>query len=108
MNRLVSFLIVTVLVSGSAMSYQKQWDFSYCGDVVSNFIPCLGFIQGQMDDPTKECCWGVLTLNSIAKQNHSAPQIICKCIEEIALGFSKRTKYSKTCFEAIVPSQQDV
>ncbi|CAK7322737.1 unnamed protein product [Dovyalis caffra] len=63
---------------------RELWDFSKeCMDVVPNFKPCLGFIQGLLEEPTHECCMGYLELNDISKQNHAA-QRICFCIEEIA------------------------
>ncbi|EEF44396.1 protein ARABIDOPSIS THALIANA ANTHER 7 [Ricinus communis] len=82
MTRLIAFLTVILLVSGSAMPQQIQ-DFIDCLNVIIYFSSCIGYIDGHVREPTWGCCMGVHELNRLVKQDRDA-QKICQCIELIA------------------------
>ncbi|KAK6158869.1 hypothetical protein DH2020_006183 [Rehmannia glutinosa] len=71
MSRLLYFLVVLVLlVSKSAVSVPS------CEEVVKDLTPCLGFLVGNTNVPTPQCCAGIKALKDIVK---TQPDRVASC-----------------------------
>ncbi|XP_062227640.1 non-specific lipid-transfer protein 1-like [Phragmites australis] len=51
-----------------------------CSDVLSGLSPCLGFVEGDVDHPSSECCDGVTTTYAAADTTTDR-QAMCECLK---------------------------
>ncbi|TVU07795.1 hypothetical protein EJB05_41164, partial [Eragrostis curvula] len=51
-----------------------------CSDLLDELSPCLGFVQGDEDVPSSECCAGVSSLVTAA-DTAAERQATCECLK---------------------------
>lgn len=73
-------LLVLVL---ALQQQQVDADEMSCSDVVSGASPCLGFLQGEEDYPSSDCCEGVSSLVAAAATTADRQQA-CECLKSAA------------------------
>uniref|UniRef100_A0A0E0AAL5 Non-specific lipid-transfer protein n=1 Tax=Oryza glumipatula TaxID=40148 RepID=A0A0E0AAL5_9ORYZ len=56
-----------------------------CSDVVADVTPCLGFLQGDDDHPSGECCDGLSGLVAAAATTEDR-QAACECLKSAVSG----------------------
>ncbi|KAF0902906.1 hypothetical protein E2562_019845 [Oryza meyeriana var. granulata] len=58
-----------------------------CSDVISDVSPCLGFLQGDEDHPSGDCCDGLSSLVAAAATTEDR-QAACECLKSVSGQFS--------------------
>ncbi|KAJ9170926.1 hypothetical protein P3X46_018988 [Hevea brasiliensis] len=58
-------------------------EYNYCSRLFRDFLPCLRYVGGLSQDPTRNCCQGIRKLNGRAKLNREGRKKICQCIEDM-------------------------
>ncbi|PON51344.1 Lipid transfer protein/Par allergen [Parasponia andersonii] len=60
----------------------SQPDQPSCNKVVNELSPCLPYVRGREDKPSKSCCDGAKQLNDEAKSKQDK-QAACECIKKV-------------------------
>ncbi|KAF8043325.1 hypothetical protein BT93_A1613 [Corymbia citriodora subsp. variegata] len=78
----ISIIHLSLLLPLFALS--RGDEFTFCVDVYQQFADCMEFLEGLAPEPPRACCDNLPTLNDLAKQNQVGPELLCRCIEDIA------------------------
>ncbi|EEF39075.1 probable non-specific lipid-transfer protein 2 [Ricinus communis] len=78
-TRLFAFLNLLLLLSKAALPYPVS--AVPCSDVVTKVIPCLDYVAGKSNDPSKPCCGGVKQLWDLTKTKPDK-QAVCECLKK--------------------------
>uniref|UniRef100_A0A0E0LCD0 Non-specific lipid-transfer protein n=1 Tax=Oryza punctata TaxID=4537 RepID=A0A0E0LCD0_ORYPU len=86
MNKNASRLAVAVVLFALLLSLrQLEADDVSCSDVIADVTPCLGFLQGDDDHPSGECCDGLSSLVAAAATTEDR-QAACECLKSAVSG----------------------
>ncbi|GLJ47348.1 hypothetical protein SUGI_0999460 [Cryptomeria japonica] len=84
--KLVYFVVAIIGMVVVGMSSKADGAIS-CSTVVSDLILCLSYILGSSAQPTKGCCNGIKTHNTVAKTIDDR-QAMCNCIKSAASSYN--------------------
>uniref|UniRef100_A0A0D9WQZ8 Non-specific lipid-transfer protein n=1 Tax=Leersia perrieri TaxID=77586 RepID=A0A0D9WQZ8_9ORYZ len=82
--------VIAVVLFAMLLSLPRQLveaDEVSCSDVISTVSPCLGFLQGDEDHPSGECCDGLSGLVAAAATTEDR-QAACECLKSAAGQFT--------------------
>lgn len=72
---MVSLVVVVVVGAGDKSGLAKE-----CSKDVQSVMTCLGFAQGKMEKPSKECC------SSVSSINEEEPKCLCYILRQTTSG----------------------
>ncbi|XP_015693958.2 non-specific lipid-transfer protein 4.1-like [Oryza brachyantha] len=84
-SRLAAVLVVLLLLALRQLEADEV-SFS-CSGVISDVSPCMGFLQGDEEHPSSECCDGLSGLAAAAATTEDR-QAACECLKSVAGQFT--------------------